>query len=338
MFWQEIKNEEEIWNFIYHLPFSSGFFLQTPAWQKFLHQQKVNTKTLGWYSAIGLQAIVLLARHKLPAGFFYWFAPKGPIWAVGVTDKLKVESIIKLLELIKKDKALFARFEPVIERSYLQLQFSKAVRIRDVNPRATSIVDLKLDFQEILAKMHPKTRYNYRLAKKKGLIFRWGNISDFDNFWQLLQITAKRDNFRTHNLSHYRGMIQIFGQEPINTRQLACRLGLVELSGKLLAASLILIANKQAVYLHGASSREYQELMASYLLHGETIKYLKQAGCETYDLWGVQPKTGELLNWTGFSRFKLGWGGEYYESAGTFDFPIYSTLYFLYKTLRHWRD
>ena len=328
--WRELESEAEHWGFIQAAGLQPGIFLQSPAWAKFQERLGSATKTLGYFQDNKIIGLVLLIKSQLPFQYFYWFAPKGPHFIADCSDVIKQEALLNLVNYLKSDKTIFLRIEPNISPA-------KSCKTKPVNPSATSVVDFKPAWESIIANMHEKTRYNMRLAERKGLKFRWANLAEFDNFWNLLQETAKRDNFRTHEFDHYKTMLELFGSVPLDTSEVACRLGLVEYNGKLLAANLVLVCNKQATYLHGASSREHHELMAPYLLHGEVMRQLKEAGCKSYDLWGVQPQDGSLKNWAGFTRFKVGWGGQYYEAPGTFDYPIKKILYLVYRLARNLR-
>ncbi len=328
--WGEVLSQEEHWNFILSQPARSGLFLQTPAWLQFQEYSGNKARVLAYRLNNQVTGLCLLVRSGLPAGFHYWFAPKGPIFNSELGTDEQNKALRSLSDYLKQDRSLFLRLEP-------RFKLEKIKKVKDVNPRATAIVDLARDFSEVLSGMHEKTRYNMRLAERKGLKFRWGGAGDFKNFWQLLQATAGREGFSTHQSRHYEGMLELFGQEPLTTDKIACRLALVEHQNKLLAASLVVADNKQVTYLHGASSRDHKELMAPYLLHGLTMRLVQEAGCLSYDMWGVQPRDGSLSSWSGFSRFKMGWGGTYFEEPGTFDEIFRSLPYVMYKIARRFR-
>lgn len=325
--WREVLNQDEHWDFVLAQPPHSGAFLQTPAWAEYQRRLGNTTKELVYVYANRVAAICVLVRSPLPANFFYWLAPKGPRFSSTLTLAQQQEASADLFAYLKRENGVFFRLEPAVKPAAVK-------KVKEVNPRATVMVKLEPDFAEILASMHEKTRYNMRLAERRGLKFRWGESEDFQKFWQLLEATSKREGFKTHQRQHYQVMFDIFAKEPLTTKKIACRLGLVEYQGALLAASLVLVANSQATYLHGASTRERRDLMAPYMLHGSTIRLLKEAGIASYDMWGVQPKDGSLPNWSGFTRFKMGWGGEYWEDPGTFDYVIRPLPYLMYKIAR----
>jgi len=62
-----------------------------------------------------------------------------------------------------------------------------------IQPRRTLVVDIRGDEEQILGRMKQKTRYNIRLAAKKGVLVR--PSSDLDIFYRLMQVTGERDVF-----------------------------------------------------------------------------------------------------------------------------------------------
>src|SRR3989344_1156040 len=241
-------------------------------------------------------AAATFVRHDLRLGKYYWLCPKGP---VGKVENL--ESRISNLG------GIFIRLEPEI----LNSSFVKAPK--DHNPRATVIVDLAKGEDELLAAMHPKTRYNLRLAQKKGL--RIENLESRisqEEFWELMQRTAKRDKVFLHPKRYYEELLKMEEVKLFGCYHEA----------KLIAAAMVSLWAEKAMYLHGASDYEYRAFMAPYLLHWEIMKQVKAAGCKYYDFGGVAPENepGHFL--AGISRFKSGWGGKYEEYAGSWDYVL----------------
>ncbi|HLD86389.1 MAG TPA: peptidoglycan bridge formation glycyltransferase FemA/FemB family protein [Patescibacteria group bacterium] len=325
--WREVSDEKAQWEFVRSLSARPGLFLQTPAWAKFQRALGQKTVLLGWFENEDLTGIASFVWRSLPLGWGYWLCSKGPLFS---SQASQTKALVELYKFLRATKVLFLRLEP--DQAPLQGR-----RTIDDDPKATTVVDLSASAEQLFARMHEKTRYNIRLAERKGLTFHWGGVNEFGRFWSLLKATARRENFHTHTPDHYRTMLELFGNEPLATPALACRLGLVEYQGELLAVSLVVACNQQATYLHGASSRKHHELMAPHLLHGAAMRELKSAGCLSYDLWGIQPQDGSLKSWAGFTRFKLGFGGQRFESPGTFDFPLSGWAYAGYGALRRFR-
>jgi len=77
-----------------------------------------------------------------------------------------------------------------------------------IQPRRTLVVDLRGSENDLLARMHPKTRYNIRLAAKKDVtVEAW---SDLEAFGRMMQHTASRDGFGAHHPAYYARAHELF--------------------------------------------------------------------------------------------------------------------------------
>lgn len=201
-----------------------------------------------------------------------------------------------------------------------------------VQPRQTVVISLAGGEEDWLARMKQKTRYNVRLAEKKGVQVRCS--PDLETFQQLMQVTGQRDGFGVHSLAYYRRAYQLF--QP----QGQCELLLAEYAGRPLAGLMVFARGARAWYLYGASNDEERNRMPTYLLQFEAMRWAKARGCAEYDLWGVPdaPEAELEANFTGRSdglwgvyRFKRGFGGELKRSAGAFDRAYLPLVYPLYR-------
>lgn len=258
------------------------------------------------------EAFATVLEKTLPLDFTCWFMPKG---ARGIGDKQR-EAIATDA---RKAGAIFLRFEPEQEPT-------QGVRITAVNPSVTLVTDLMQTEEQLLAAMHQKTRYNIRLAQKKGVVI--SESKDADVWNALMDQTAKRDGFRAHPARYYRDMLECG----------IVKLFVAELDGKPLAAMIATFFGDTATYLHGASSNEARETMAPYALHFEVMKFAKSIGCTRYDWWGMNPSDegheAYKKSWEGISRFKRGFGGEEVITPGTFEVPLNTFWYRLYALRR----
>lgn len=204
-----------------------------------------------------------------------------------------------------------------------------------IQPPRTLVVDLRPDEDEILAAMKQKTRYNVRLAGRRGVTVREGTIEDIPAFNALMQATGQRNEFGVHNPAYYHSAFKIFAPEH-------AALLLAEYAGQLLAGIMVFATGQKAAYLYGASSEEERQRMPTYLLQWEAMRWAKARGCTEYDLWGVPDAPEETLEadfterndglW-GVYRFKRGFGGELKRTVGSAD-RVYNKL--LYRVYR-WR-
>lgn len=311
-------NQKE-WNsfVIKHAP-RSGAFLQSYEWGEF---QKALGRRILRVEADG--AVAQLVEYQIRFGFYGFDLPRGPI---GDNSKLSFEEKRNIFERVRiesqKTKALFLHIEPV-DNSKLSFEFKEA---QNRQPQYNQVVAIDRTDDEILATMHEKTRYNIRLAEKKGVTIETGLLrsSDslaktegaFDAFWRLAVETSRRDGFATHSREYYKTMLKTTPSE----------LFVASLDGRPLAAAIVNFFGTTATYLHGASSSENRNAMASYLLHWCLIVESKKRGYSAYDLGGVDEK-----RWPGVTRFKSGWGGEVVSFPDAVELPLRQYWYKLYR-------
>lgn len=293
-----------------------GDFLQSWEWGTFQENEGLKALRLK-DDETGMMAQVI--RRDLPLGKSYWYCPRGPLGRFAGLEKAPGIS-----------ESLFLRFEPLASQ-----EISGSVKVADVQPRQTLIIDLHQEQEALMAAMHEKWRYNIRLAERKGVrvyAAGAGEASALDVFWELLNETTERDRFRAHDRGYYRLMLETLSGDPASgdkTRPVA-RLVFAEHDGKVLAANLMMYFGTTATYLHGASSRERREVMAPQLLHWKAMTEAKSWGYTSYDFWGVAPEGAENHPWAGITRFKRGFGGNVVSYPGTYDLPIDHFWYRLY--------
>ncbi len=279
----------------------------------------------------GVGAQILFRR--LPLGLTLAYLPK-PVFS----DQLAVISNQLWAEMdviCKKRNAVFLKVEFDTWASEFILHHSKFIFSKhNIQPPRTLIIDLHGTEDDILARMKQKTRYNIRLAEKKGVTVRpW---DDLPAFHRMLLVTGGRDGFGVHSLAYYQRAYELF--HPTGMSELL----VAEYEGKPLAALMVFARGRRAWYIYGASTDEERNRMPTYLLQWEAMRWARSKGAEEYDLWGVPDEDEETLeaHFTGRSdglwgvyRFKRGFGGELKRAAQAMD-HVYSPL--LYK-LYLWR-
>lgn len=177
--------------------------------------------------------------------------------------------------------------------------------------------------------MKQKTRYNIKLAEKKGVkIFVSREEKYITDFCRLVEITAKRDKITSHPEGYYRKMFETIPGDIL-------KLYIAEYEGKIIAANLVLFFGKTATYMHGASDNDHRSVMAPYLLQWRQILDAKKTGCERYDFGGV--KTGAAdSSWSGITKFKTGFApsAETTKFPGSYDIILRLGKYNSYRTLQ----
>jgi peptidoglycan pentaglycine glycine transferase (the first glycine) len=282
----------------------------------------------------GEEGIQILFR-KLPLGFTVGYIPK--VVHSNQQSVFSLELWHEINLVCRQNRAIFLKLEPDSWEGFqttneLQItNYKLRVSPHNIQPPRTIIVDIKGSEEEILARMKQKTRYNIRLAEKKGVTIRpW---DDIESFHKMMLITGGRDGFGVHSREYYQRAYEL-----LHPKQMG-KLLLAEYEGKPLAALFVARNGNRAYYLYGASTDEERNRMPTYLLQWEAMKWAKACGCEEYDLWGVPDEEQDTLEanfekrqdglW-GVYRFKRGFGGELKRAVQAMDRVYNPLLYWAY--------
>jgi lipid II:glycine glycyltransferase (peptidoglycan interpeptide bridge formation enzyme) len=257
------------------------------------------------------------------------YLAKGPIGENWDGLWLEVDAVCR------RRHAIFLKVEPDLwtESTGIELP-PRGFRLspHSIQPPRTLLVDLHGEEEAILGHMKQKTRYNIKLAQKKGVTVQ--PSVELEVFHRLMQVTGGRDAFGVHSLSYYQRAYELF-----HTRD-ACELLLAKYEDEPLAGLMVFAQGPRAWYLFGASSNEHRDRMPTYLLQWEAMRWARGRGCTEYDLWGVPDADENTLEtefthrsdglW-GVYRNKRGFGGKLCRAAGPWD-RVYSPLaYRLYS-------
>lgn len=196
---------------------------------------------------------------------------------------------------------------------------------RDLLPPDSVLIDLTASEEVMLARMHHKTRYNVRLAARRGVEIALGTVADLPAWYELYLETMARHQLTPLPLEHFRAMLEETGEgstSPVQTRLL-----LAKHATHVIAGMLIALAPPRATYLYGASSSEHRHLMGSAALQWAAMRAGKAHGCIDYDLLGAAPRSGEEHPLAGVHRFKMGLGGRLVHREGCWDYPFDEGVY-----------
>jgi lipid II:glycine glycyltransferase (peptidoglycan interpeptide bridge formation enzyme) len=190
--------------------------------------------------------------------------------------------------------------------------------------------------------MKQKTRYNIRLAERKGVTIRPGTLDDLDLLYQMYAETAVRDGFVIREREYYQQMWRTFMEAGMVDPLIA------EVEEQPVAGVVIFRFANRAWYLHGMSRQDQREKMPNYLLQWEAIRRSRQAGCTVYDLWGAPDEFQKDDSLWGVYRFKEGLGGSLVRHIGAWDLPVRPFYYKVYMDFlprfleimrrRRWRE
>ena len=302
--------------------------LQSPLWGEF--RKKTGVKVV-------FTGNLLITIHPIPhTKYNIGYVPKGP--------DINQEMLIKLLEIGKKENCIFIQLEPNVENTndkeykFKNLIFSS----RPLLTKYTFILDLTKSEEELLKNMHPKTRYNLRLAEKKGVkIIEDNSDKAFEEYLRLTKETTQRQKFYAHNEDYHKKMwetLRVNDENKNDKDKLKAYLFKAVYENEVLVTWILFVLNDVLYYPYGASSANHREVMASNLMMWEAIKFGKKLGLEKFDMWGALGKNPDTKDpWYGFHRFKEGYGARHVEFVGSYDLIINQNLYNFYKFINNIR-
>lgn len=286
--------------------------------------------------------------RKMPIFGNMIYSSRGPV--CDIHDKKVLEQLTDgIKELGKKYNAFVLRIEPDIKKD--DQEFRKIVeeigyKIKDdakdfkdeIQPRFVFRLDIKGKTEdEVLAGCHQKTRYNIRLAKRKGVVVKEGTREDLKDFHKIMIETGSRDGFIIRSLDYFEKMYDELAPKHM-------KLLMAYYEDKPISGIIPIMYGNKTWYLYGASSNQHRNLMPNYLLQWEMIRQAIQNKCDIYDFRGVSGVVDETHPQYGLYRFKKGFGAEFTEFIGEVYWPFKPLTYKLYKiaektfrTLRDWK-
>lgn len=321
------------------LEIQDGGFLQSQEWANFQKAAGNNVLELQFPAEFSANVI----EYALPVVGSYFFVPRGPIF---FKKDMSEKCANELLAAAKKRRAGWIRIEPQTKKDLVELKEAfeklgaKVVKAKkNHQPAQTLMLDLKKPKDELLSEMKSKTRYNIRLAAKKGVVVEKSNDKEAaDAFIKLSQETAKRDAIVIHPERYYRKMIETIPAEMLS-------LYVAKFDGKIIGAALVSFSGSVATYLHGASSSENRNVMAPHLLQWTAICDAKKTGFSKYDFGGTKiekDKDGKIIenSWQGITKFKVGFSpnAKPTEFPGCWDVVVDTKRYRVYVILQNAKD
>jgi lipid II:glycine glycyltransferase (peptidoglycan interpeptide bridge formation enzyme) len=321
--------------------------LQTTHWAKVKQPNGWAALYVEWPAADSLQAAALILLRILTFGGFsarlkVLYCPRGPLldWANPV---LRKQVLNDLATIARQEGAIFIKIDPDVRvgsgvpgsaedvadaagvHTLESLQrLGWRLSEEQIQFRNTAVIDLSDDENTLLAKMKQKTRYNIRLAERKGVKIRPGGLADLGLLYQMYAETSVRDGFVIREEAYYRLAWGEFIQAGLGEALLA------EVEGDPVAGMVLYRFGGTAWYMFGMSREQHREKMPSYLLQWIAMQRSRAAGCHSYDLWGAPDVFDESDRMWGVYRFKEGLGAQVRRTLGAWDLPIQPVMYSLY--------
>lgn len=302
------------WNENVHHP------LQTWEWGEFRREMgvAVDRMVIGDGNA---KTYLQVGYHPLPyTPFTVGYAPRGPVITPGMIGQIVTGALNRRAFSVLLEPDVFKENQPELSDPRLQRAH------RELFTRFSFVLDLKRSEDAIMSAMHPKTRYNIRLATKKGVTVSEDNSpAAFSAYLTLSRETTRRQGFYAHNDRYHRLMWQHLSPPGI------ARLFVARMDDEIIAAWIVFVWGKTIYYPYGASDRSHKNVMAPNLLLWEIARWAKTRQLESFDLWGAlgpDPDTNDP--WYGFHRFKEGYNPTLVEFTGSYDIVISPLTYRMY--------
>lgn len=336
------------WNqMIASLP--GAHFLQTWEWGQIKAAYGWRPLPLVWVDPGGViqGAAMILERSledaRLLLNFRIHYIPRGPLLKDWEDSGLRQAVLASLVDFARQRRSIFTKLDPELplafgvagdgdEDLYLPGQEFAGELERagwhfsheQIQYRNTIHIDLQGDENSLLDRMKQKTRYNIRLAERKGVMVRLAQQEDLPLLYQMYAVTSVRDGFVIRREEYYQRVWQTFMQAGLAEALIA------EVENKPISALVMFRFVDRAWYVYGMSLDEHREKMPAYLLQWEAIRRARRAGCKIYDLWGAPDHFAESDPMWGVYRFKAGLGGRIVRTVGAWDYPVNQLLYRLY--------
>jgi len=304
---------------------------------------------LGWtplafdFTSSGPAGDVLVLTKPYEAGISIAYIPQGPEYGPDCERYgLFLEDLSNAIRRYLDPKVAFIRYdlpwespyatENIPDHAYPPEQRVQEFRMNfgtkfwnlrksavDLTVADTLIIDVTLTEQQILARMKSKTRYNIRLAERKGVRVFSASSSRLPDFYSLYRQTALRNGFYACEYNHFSALFSTLARHPSSPEILFLLAG----HGRdILAGAIVVISGSTATYLFGASSNEKRNYMAPYAMQWSAMQLAREKGCLAYDMGAVSPTRDPEHPFFGLYRFKRGFGGEIVHRSGSWDYPL----------------
>ncbi len=316
----KIENAQEFDKFLRSHP--KGHMQQSSAWGNV-------KKEWEWTGFIArnengeIKGVCSVLLRQIPmTPFKMMYAPRGPVCNLDDTETVR-ELLTAAREYGIKNKAYTFKIDTdtlASNTQYISLLESMGFTFKEHSASFDTIQSryiFRLDISgktedELMASFHPKTRYNIRLAARKGVTVEVRGAEACEEFHKLMVVTGSRDNFVTRDVSYFKRIMDAFGENA--------RIYLAYYEGKPIAGALDVLCGDKVWYVYGASSNEYRNVMPNHLVQWEMIKWAMESGCKYYDFRGGYPDEDNPLH--GIFKFKRGFCNDYMELMGEADLII----------------
>ena len=307
----------------------NGHILQTALWSsiksKWTYRAFVTRDTNG---AI-ISGMGVLMRKFPVVKYSLAYAPRGPVYDMRFENSLQ-DLLTGVMRFCKAQNccalicdpyipANRSRFPDVVSQLGFRSYKSKS-KFDLVQPQYVMTLDLRnKTADELLCGFHSKTRYNIRLAGRRGVDVSICDLSRLDDFYELMLTTGKRDHFKVRPKAYFKTLLTRLRDHA--------RLYMAFYDGKPIAGTIAVQYGNKVSYMYGASADIHRNLMPNHLLQWEMIKWGLETHCAEYDFGGVAGDMEPTNPLYGLYQFKKGFGAELTEFVGEYRYDFKPLVY-----------
>ncbi len=297
--------------------------IQSRQWGEFRKSLGIPLLRYGIFKNDRLTHAFQISFHQIPMmKKFVGYLPKGPFPDSEMAQALK--------QISKDQNCIFIKTEPDVEittRKHIDAHFQKA--LKPLFTKYNFVLDLSPSEEDLLKSFHQKTRYNIKVAHKKGVQITIGDDTKaLNTYLKLYFETTRRQGYFGHNENYHAKVFETFSK----TGQV--KFVIASYNNIPLTAWMLLVFKDKLYYPYGGSSHLHRDVMSSNLVAWEAIKLGKQLGLKEFDMWGaLGPDADPKDSWYGFHRFKQGYGGRLVEYLGSFDLVTNAPLYYAFNSV-----
>jgi lipid II:glycine glycyltransferase (peptidoglycan interpeptide bridge formation enzyme) len=310
-----------------------GSYLQLSGWARVKAVNGWSSERLLASERVGAQVLV---RRPRPLPWAFAYAPRGPLGGEWTSEDIAAFTDVARTELPRvAGRVSHLRIDPEVEvdgphdpggATRRALAANGWRPAPPIQPSSTRVIDLRADEDSLWGDLRKKWRQYVNKARSAGVVVVDAEGDRLGEFYRIYRETAGRAGFLIRTEAAYRDVWEAF--RPSGRARL---LFAQRDDGEALATLFLVRSGTRVVEPYGGMTQTGADTRANYLLKWEAIRSSREAGAETYDLWGLA--TG------GIAHFKTGFGGREVRYIGAWDLvldPLGRRIYGAAVAARTW--
>jgi lipid II:glycine glycyltransferase (peptidoglycan interpeptide bridge formation enzyme) len=291
-------------------------FLQSIIWEQF--QRALGKSTLWVDGHLGI-----IEKNKLFKKIYFPYVNISDIEMPDFTTKVFEAANSLALPLVAAD---------FISTSPDKLRENNWREVKPIQAKDTAVNNVAISENDILARIQRRKRKDYQKSIKDGVEFVVSyDESDVDAFLRLIREIETRKQITIHSPNYFKTLARTM----FKTRQSG--LIMAKWQGQPIAARMFLRDKKRLFGLNASASRDEKCQIKNIgpALQVYTLLWAHREGLKSVDWWGIAPEGAPASHpWTGFTQYKLSFGGERVHYAGTWELPVKRGRYLAYKLIK----